>query len=63
MGRERGEGGRVEGGYRRGAHSLCLASHTLIMPSLSLSPFPTSFYYLKSYVEGTGVVHLAAGIV
>jgi len=22
-----------------------------------------SFYYLKSYVEGTGVVHLAAGIV
>ena len=28
----------------------------------SLSPIH-SFYYLKSYVEGTGVVHLAAGIV
>jgi len=39
---------------------LTHAHHAL---SLSLSPFPTSFYYLKSYVEGTGVVHLAAGIV
>ena len=34
-------------------------SRFLFFPSL---PTTTSFYYLKSYVEGTGVVHLAAGI-
>ena len=62
-GRERDTSGRgwlMDGWRNARSFPLLARAHARAHPLPSLSH---SFYYLKSYVEGTGVVHLAAGIV
>ena len=41
----------------------CIRHGTRLLRHLQLALLSCSYFYIKSYAEGSGVIHLAAGIV